>query len=65
MAVVLLTGLLVSVLFVGVVAQIIASRQQRERRSGGGDSASGRSSTGRQEEALSRRLPSGRGRSHR
>ncbi|MFC5662989.1 hypothetical protein ACFP3U_08320 [Kitasatospora misakiensis] len=31
MAVVLLTGLLVSVVFVGVVAQIIATRQPRER----------------------------------
>ncbi|MEV6973425.1 hypothetical protein [Kitasatospora sp. NPDC093806] len=39
MAVVLLTGLLVSVVFVGVVAQIIATRQPRERRSSGGDLA--------------------------
>lgn len=40
MAVVLLTGLLVSVVFVGVVAQIIATRQPRERRSGKRDLAS-------------------------
>ncbi|MER5349602.1 hypothetical protein ABT093_04635 [Kitasatospora sp. NPDC002551] len=36
---VLLTGLLVSVVFVGVVAQIIATRQPRERRSGKRDLA--------------------------
>lgn len=39
MAVVLLTGLLVSVVFVGVVAQIIATRQPRERRPTRGDLA--------------------------
>ncbi|GAA1404819.1 hypothetical protein GCM10009639_51080 [Kitasatospora putterlickiae] len=39
MAVVLLTGLLVSVVFVGVVAQIIATRQPREQRSGKRDLA--------------------------
>ncbi|MFE6868502.1 hypothetical protein ACFVFS_18280 [Kitasatospora sp. NPDC057692] len=39
MAVVLLTGLLVSVVFVGVVAQIIATRQPRERRTGKRDLA--------------------------
>lgn len=44
MGVVLLAGLLASVLFVGVVAQLIAHRQPRERRSTRRDLAAGHSS---------------------
>ncbi|MFF2039500.1 hypothetical protein ACFVVX_03670 [Kitasatospora sp. NPDC058170] len=45
MGIVLLAGLFVSVLFVGVVAQITATRQPRERRTVRRDLASGYSST--------------------